>query len=138
MLFKERLRELMTEKEVNQVQLAKEIDFSQRSISMWLLGQAEPRETALRRLSQFFGCSVDYLLGRSDDFGNITVTPSPSSDLSASSPNASLTPEERELLELYKKLPGTRKKTVLDTIRFMSDSSETSDKTRKEKYYGSK
>lgn len=113
MLFKERLRELMTEKEVNQVQLAKEIDFSQRSISMWLLGQAEPRETALRRLSQFFGCSVDYLLGRSDDFGNITVTSSPSSDLSASSPNASLTPEEREILETYRNLPPHRRKTFM-------------------------
>lgn len=127
MLFKERLRELMTEKEVNQVQLAKEIDFSQRSISMWLLGQAEPRETALRRLSQFFGCSVDYLLGRSDDFGNVVV-----------SENNEITPEEKELLTLFRSLPNIRRKTVMDSIRFMSESPETAENPRKEKRYGSK
>lgn len=127
MLFKERLRELMTEKEVNQVQLAKEIDFSQRSISMWLLGQAEPRETALRRLSQFFGCSVDYLLGRSDDFGNVVVSES-----------NEITPEEKELLTLFRSLPNIRRKTVMDSIRFMSESPETAENPRKEKRYGSK
>lgn len=65
-LFRDRLKELMAKRNINQVQLAKEIDFSQRSVSMWLLGQVEPRETALRRLSRFFDCSVDYLLGLDD------------------------------------------------------------------------
>lgn len=133
-----RLKELRDEKKLSQEEVAKAIGTSQTNIGRWEKGLNEPSSGFVIKLANYFEVSIDYLLGREDDFGNITVTPSPSSDLSASSPNASLTPEERELLELYKKLPGTRKKTVLDTIRFMSDSSETSDKTRKEKYYGSK
>lgn len=133
-----RLKELRDEKKLSQEEVAKAIGTSQTNIGRWEKGLNEPSSGFVIKLANYFEVSIDYLLGREDDFGNITVTSSPSSDLSASSPNASLTPEERELLELYKKLPGTRKKTVLDTIRFMSDSSETSDKTRKEKYYGSK
>lgn len=137
-MLKDILKELRIDRNLTQKQLSEMLDLSKNTVCEYEKGRAEPSIETLLKLSGIFGVSVDYLLGREDDFGNITVTSSPSSDLSASSPNASLTPEERELLELYKKLPGTRKKTVLDTIRFMSDSSETSDKTRKEKYYGSK
>lgn len=137
-MLKDILKELRIDRNLTQKQLSEMLDLSKNTVCEYEKGRAEPSIETLLKLSAIFGVSVDYLLGREDDFGNITVTSLPSSDSSASSPNASLTPEERELLELYKKLPGTRKKTVLDTIRFMSDSSETSDKTRKEKYYGSK
>ena len=133
-----KLKEIRTAKNLSQKEVASKINLTAHNIGDWERGKCEPSIYYLSLLADQFGCSVDYLLGREDDFGNITIMSSPSSDSLASSSNASLTPEERELLELYKKLPGTRKKTVLDTIRFMSDSSETSDKTRKEKYYGSK
>lgn len=111
--FKDRLKELMIEKNVNQVELSKQIDFAQRTISMWLLGQTEPKQTALTRLAQYFGCSIDYLVGIEDDFGNVSVNA-----------NADLTAEEKTMLELFNKLPEVRRRTVIDTMRFMVESND--------------
>lgn len=125
-----RLKELRTEKNLTQEEVAKEIGTSQTNIGRWEKGLNEPSSSFVVKLANFFEVSTDYLLGRSDDFGNVTVTTASSS--------AVLPPDEQELLELYKKLPKTRQKTVLDTIRFMSESSEAADKSSKEKFYGTK
>lgn len=114
MEFKDRLKELMIEKNINQVELSKEIDFAQRTVSMWLLGQTEPKQTALTRLAQFFGCSLDYLVGLEDDFGNVAVNI-----------NADLTAEEKVMLELFNQLPDVRRQTIIDTMRFMVDSNKS-------------
>lgn len=119
MEFKDRLKELMIEKNINQVELSKEIDFAQRTVSMWLLGQTEPKQTALTRLAQFFGCSLDYLVGLEDDFGNVAVNI-----------NADLTAEEKTILELFNQLPDARRRTIIDTMRYMVDSNKST-KTNK-------
>ena len=118
-----RLKELRTEKNLTQEEVAKEIGTSQTNIGRWEKGLNEPSSSFVVKLANFFEVSTDYLLGRSDDFGNVTVT--------TASPSAALTPDELELLELYKKLPKTRQKTVLDTIRYMSESFDISDKKSK-------
>lgn len=125
-----RLKELRTEKNLTQEEVAKEIGTSQTNIGRWEKGLNEPSSSFVVKLANFFEVSTDYLLDRSDDFGNVTVT--------TASPSAVLTTDEQELLELYKKLPRTRQKTVLDTIRFMSESPETAENPRKEKFYGTK
>lgn len=129
-MLKDTLRELRTEKNMTQKELSEQLDLSKNTVCEYEKGRAEPSLETLLKLSAIFGVSVDYLLGRSDDFGNVTVT--------TASPSAVLTPDEQELLELYKKLPKTRQRTVLDTIRFMSESAETAEKPRKEKFYGTK
>lgn len=133
-----RLKELRDEKKLSQEEVAKAIGTSQTNIGRWEKGLNEPSSGFVIKLANYFEVSIDYLLGREDDFGNITVTSSPSSDLSASSPNVSLTPEEKELLTLFRSLPNIRRKTVMDSIRFMSESPETAENPRKEKRYGSK
>lgn len=54
----------------------------------------EPTGNTLAILADYFGCSVDYLLGREDDFGNVAVNI-----------NADLTAEEKTILELFNQLP---------------------------------
>ncbi len=108
-----RLKELRDEKKLSQEEVAKAIGTSQTNIGRWEKGLNEPSSGFVIKLANYFEVSIDYLLGREDDFGNITVTSSPSSDLSASSPNASLTPEEREILETYRNLPPHRRKTFM-------------------------
>ena len=39
---------------------------SSGNISDWLSGRSQPKAEALIKLADFFGCSVDYLLGRTD------------------------------------------------------------------------
>lgn len=57
----------------------------------------------LIKLANFFQCSTDYLLGREDDFGNITIqTEKP----------APLPQDELHLLEVYRKLDTVNKMHV--------------------------
>lgn len=100
-----RLKELRTEKNLTQEEVAKEIGTSQTNIGRWEKGLNEPSSSFVVKLANFFEVSTDYLLGRSDDFGNVTVT--------TASPSAALTPDEQEILETYRNLPPHRRKTFM-------------------------
>ncbi len=71
MLFYERLKELRNEKKITQTELSKLTNLSTGCIGMLETGKREPTGKTLVILADFFGCSVDYLIGREDDFGII-------------------------------------------------------------------
>lgn len=102
MSFGKILKTLLDEHEMSQVQLSSQIGYTQRAVSKWVNEQAEPSETAIRKTADFFEVSTDYLLGRSDDFGNI-VLPTKSPTVSA------LTDEERQLLEIFSRMDRAQK-----------------------------
>lgn len=60
----ERIRELMKEQSLNQVQLAEKIGIGQSAISAWLLGKKLPSIASLWLLADYFGVDIDYLVGR--------------------------------------------------------------------------
>ncbi len=62
----ERLRELMKEEGLNQVRLAEKVGVKQNTISAWLNKKKEPCILSLWLLADYFGVSVDYLIGRED------------------------------------------------------------------------
>lgn len=64
--FAERLKELRTEKNINQVELSVEIGVSKGIISLWENGLREPGMYSLIQLAKFFEVSIDYLVGISD------------------------------------------------------------------------
>lgn len=64
--FTERLKELRTEKNINQVELSSEIGVSKGIISLWENGLREPGMYSLIQLAKFFEVSIDYLVGISD------------------------------------------------------------------------
>ena len=63
MRFGERLKELRTERNMSQMDLALATGISQSAIAKWELGKTEPTATALILLAKFFDESVDFLLG---------------------------------------------------------------------------
>ncbi len=65
--FKERLKELREEKHISRDELAKAVKLSYWAIAKYETGERTPDPETLQRLADFFGCSVDYLLGRTDD-----------------------------------------------------------------------
>lgn len=65
-IFKERLKELRTEKKLSQTELATILNVSQRSISSWETGFREPNFETLKQIAQFFHVTTDYLLGLTD------------------------------------------------------------------------
>ena len=64
--FTERLKELRTEKNINQVELSAEIGVSKGIISLWENGLREPGMYSLIQLAKFFEVSIDYHVGISD------------------------------------------------------------------------
>lgn len=98
-----RLKEMREERHLTQNEVAQQIQTSQTNIGRWEKGLNEPTASFLVRLADFFNCSVDYLLGREDDFGNVVVqTEKP----------APLPQDEQDLLETYRKLDTQNKMHV--------------------------
>lgn len=64
--FNQRVRELRVEKNLSRKDLASTLFVSERLISYWENGKRECDFDMLLRLADFFGCSVDYLLGKTD------------------------------------------------------------------------
>ena len=62
-IFCERLKELRIEKGVGQIELAQAINVSKGIISLWENGLREPKLSNLIALANFFGISLDYLVG---------------------------------------------------------------------------
>ena len=66
-----RLKELRIEKGVEQKQVAVELGITQRRLSSWESGTYEPDIEWLKKLANYYNVTVDYLIGRTDEFGNI-------------------------------------------------------------------
>lgn len=62
--FKDVLRALRGERCVGQELLAKEVGVSKGIVSMWENGLREPNMDSLIKLADYFGVSIDYLVGR--------------------------------------------------------------------------
>ena len=89
-----RLRELRRERQLTQKQLAEKLGLSQQVVGYYENEINQPAPDMLIRIADFFNCSIDYLVGREDDFGNITVQAASSAPV--------LSAEERELLENFR------------------------------------
>lgn len=61
--FKDILKELRTEKNIGQVELAKTIGVSKGIISLWENGLREPNMYSLILLAKYFKISIDELVG---------------------------------------------------------------------------
>ena len=65
-VFSKRLRELRINKELSLLQLAKELNTSEASLSRWENQLRVPNIIELKKIAQFFNVSSDYLLGLQD------------------------------------------------------------------------
>ncbi|MBE5751019.1 MAG: helix-turn-helix transcriptional regulator [Clostridiales bacterium] len=99
-----RLRELREERNLSQQDVANAIKTSQTNIGRWEKKLNEPTANFLIQLANFFECSIDYLVGREDDFGNITIQNENTAP--------ALTEQERLWLEKYRKLDYGNKLSV--------------------------
>ncbi len=65
-IVSERIRELMKEENLTQVELASKIGLKQNTISAWLLNKKEPSIRSLWLVADYFNVDIDYLVGRKD------------------------------------------------------------------------
>lgn len=98
-----RLRELRKAKGLRQKDIAEILGVSPQSYGYYENGINKPDPDTLIKLANFFECSIDFLLGREDDFGNITIQ--------TATPSA-LPQDEQNLLDVYRKLDTVNKMHV--------------------------
>lgn len=58
------IKALRTQKKMTQVELAKRLNVAQNTVSYWEKGKTEPDFATVSKLTEIFGVSADYLLGR--------------------------------------------------------------------------
>ena len=72
--FKDILKDLRLEKGVKQKDVAQKCDVSPQCISQLEAGTRNPTGTTLVALANYFNCSIDYLMGRTEDFNETERT----------------------------------------------------------------
>lgn len=68
------LKELRKEKNILQKDVAKELNIKNTTYSNWEVGVSEPDIQSLKKLADFFGVSIDYLVGREAEDGVVIVS----------------------------------------------------------------
>lgn len=63
--FGEKLKNLRTLKKLSQQQLADKLNISRATLGHWEIGRSQPNLEQLVNTSNFFGCTIDYLLDSS-------------------------------------------------------------------------
>lgn len=122
MLFNEILKGLREERGLTQKNIADACKVSPTCICQLETGSRSPTGSTLLSLADFFNCSIDYLLGREDDFGNITIhTEKP----------APLPQDEQELLSIYQALSPAHRSQILEYARYFAEKSGAASTRRK-------
>ncbi len=102
------LRKLREKKHLSQVRLSIELEVSQELISQYELGKSRPNIDNLIKLADYFKCSTDYLLER-------TNNPNIAGDL----PESII--ESKEIIEKYSALSKEDKKHFTDFLEYLSN-----------------
>ena len=101
-----RIKQLRLENNMSQRALATKIKSSQKAIDLWEKGVTDPKAEIVIALADAFECSADYLLGREDDFGNVSIV-------------LEITENERKLLSAYAKLGKKEREFLFDYINYL-------------------
>lgn len=107
-----RIKELRQSQNLTQKELAEKVGFNQTAIGKYERNELEPNLETLKKLSILFECSIDYLIGHSDDFGNVTVQ--------QKSPAPSLSQEEQDLLNDFRSLPRPEQAQASEYVHFLA------------------
>lgn len=122
-MFCTRLKDLRTEKELTQKALASQLGLTPNCICEWEKGRAEPNLDVLKKLSQLFDCSIDYLVGNTDDFGVIAINEK----------TAELSPDGQELLDMFSALDADYKAQILEYTRYFYERTKGANYGRKQR-----
>lgn len=106
-----RLRELRLENEKTQDEIAKILGISRQVYSNYENEINQPSLEMLVKIANLFQCSLDFLLERSDDFGNVTVYEQ-TEDL------ARLSSDEQKIIDVVRKKSP---KCPVDWISFYAE-----------------
>lgn len=102
----ENLKKIREKRKITQVKLSTEIEVSQELISQYEIGKSKPNVDNLLKLSDYFNCSTDYLLERTNNSDPIKKL-----NLQES--------EFKDMFEKYKLLSSEKKKYLLSYLNYL-------------------
>ena len=105
-----RLKELREESNLTQRDVANAIHIGTSSVGRWERGEGLPTVDFIIRLADFFQVSVDYLLGRSDDFGYVNLQ----------FPAHALSAQEQKFLKNFRKLDPRQQSIIIGIVELLS------------------
>ena len=103
--FPKRLKALRQKKSVSQTELSKQLHYGYTAVANYEGGRNEPSFDVLIKIADYFGVTIDYLLGREDYSVRFD----------------SMAAEERELVENYRMLDEEVKIHICDMVRSIAE-----------------
>lgn len=107
-----KIKELRLSLGLTQKEFGSKISIDAHNIGDWERAKCEPSIDWLCKISDTFDVSVDYLLGREDDFGVKQFNETQS---------ATLTSDEKRLLEAFNRLNDLEKEKLIDDAEFYAN-----------------
>ena len=104
-----KLKELRKEKNILQKEIAEKLNIKNTTYSNWEVGVSEPDIESLKKLADFFGCSIDYLVDREDEDGTIVIS------------GNHLSNDETVLLDKLRQLQPVKKEIIYRYVDFLLD-----------------
>jgi transcriptional regulator with XRE-family HTH domain len=102
-----RLKELRTSKNLTQIELAEKIGCNQTAIGKYERKELEPNIQTMIKLCEIFSCSIDYLVGREDDFGIIQS-------------KTELSYREQKLLSAFSQIDDDEKDKIIEDCEYFA------------------
>ena len=98
------LRKIREENKMQQKDVAEKLFRTTACISSWEKGKTEPSIDDLKELANLFGTTIDYLVGRTDELGQVEI-------------NSNLSPTKQKIISLVTQLKHEEQYQVLGFIQ---------------------
>ena len=108
-MFLEIFNELLAEHDLNRKKFSEQSGIPYPTVTGWTNLNRLPDYTALLKIADFFHCSVDYLMGRQDDFGNAVYL------------SLELLSSERALVLTYRKLKPENQELIFKLTKNLAN-----------------
>lgn len=104
MAFGDKLREILEQKEIQQVEFAKIMNVSKSSINSYVTNRELPNILMVKSMAEELGVSVDYLLDYQPDPNNLALSPA-----------------ETELIKAMRELPKENRELLVKLTKALSE-----------------
>lgn len=109
-----KIKDLRLEKNLKQKDVATAINIATNTLSQFENNKGRPSLEVLYLLADFFNVSIDYLVGREDDFGNVVIKKEPTLP-------GGLSEKEIKLLELFNSVSLFAQDGILYQLEALAD-----------------
>lgn len=108
-------KDLRKESGLSALKLATILGYSKNIIYEWEKGRSEPNFETLCKIAYTFNVSVDYLVGNSDEFGNVSAAPM----------HDTLSKDEKDLLSAFNRLSVFERDSILVQIKALAEKNKS-------------